>query len=214
MRARCCWARRIGPGWWTAWHHAFNRRSRRMSSIRWRRWSDSGYLPSLGYEGLNDHKTLRHDPLMAELAGKSGGLRRGGGQVEVEPTRIVEAGAVALPQDQLRSGGGGPSVRRSVSRGASDAHGQITLDLDATDDPLHGEQEGRFFPGYYLLLPAAVYFLRAASAFAPSCAGPASTPARARLKRWRGSLRRSTSVGLRYVFCCGWIPVSDRVSLS
>jgi Transposase DDE domain group 1 len=26
---------------------------------------------------------------------------------------------------------------------------QITLDLDATDDPLHGHQEGRFFHGYY-----------------------------------------------------------------
>src|SRR3954452_17313828 len=34
-----------------------------------------------------------------------------------------------------------------------DAHGkapaQITLDLDATDDPLHGNKEGRFFHGYY-----------------------------------------------------------------
>ena len=28
---------------------------------------------------------------------------------------------------------------------------QITLDLDATDDPLHGHQEGRFFHGYYVL---------------------------------------------------------------
>ena len=26
---------------------------------------------------------------------------------------------------------------------------EIVLDLDATDDPLHGEQEGRFFHGYY-----------------------------------------------------------------
>src|SRR5271154_2898241 len=34
-----------------------------------------------------------------------------------------------------------------------DAHAkaprQIVLDLDATDDPLHGDQEGRFFHGYY-----------------------------------------------------------------
>src|SRR6201999_1373149 len=30
---------------------------------------------------------------------------------------------------------------------------QIVLDLDATDDPLHGEQEGRFFHGYYVSAP-------------------------------------------------------------
>ena len=36
---------------------------------------------------------------------------------------------------------------------------QIVLDLDATDDPVHGHQEGRFFHGYYdCLLPAAVRF--------------------------------------------------------
>jgi hypothetical protein len=29
------------------------------------------------------------------------------------------------------------------------APSQITLDLDATDDPLHGQQEGRFFHGYF-----------------------------------------------------------------
>ena len=42
-----------------------------------------------------------------------------------------------------------PLFVRSVPRGAPDGARQITLDLDATDDPLHGEQEGRFFHGYY-----------------------------------------------------------------
>ena len=40
-------------------------------------------------------------------------------------------------------------VRRPVARGARPAAQQIILDLDATDDPLHGHQEGRFFHGYY-----------------------------------------------------------------
>ena len=42
----------------------------------------------------------------------------------------------------------------------------IVIDLDATDDPLHGKQEGRFFHGYYrqLLLSAAVFLLRRFSA--------------------------------------------------
>ena len=41
--------------------------------------------------------------------------------------------------------------------------------------------------------------------FAPSCAGPTSTPARARSKKWRGSSRRSASAGPRCAFCCGRI---------
>src|SRR5450631_2731753 len=46
-------------------------------------------------------------------------------------------------------------------------------------------------------------FFAGGTCFAPSSAGPTSTPARARLKRWRGSLRRSASVGPTYGFCCG-----------
>jgi Transposase DDE domain group 1 len=39
---------------------------------------------------------------------------------------------------------------------------RIIFDLDATDDPIHGDQEGRFFQGYYkgILLSAALYLLR------------------------------------------------------
>ncbi|MET4323142.1 hypothetical protein ABIB90_008223 [Bradyrhizobium sp. JR4.1] len=50
---------------------------------------------------------------------------------------------------------------------------QITLELDATDDPLHGEQEGRFFHGYYksyCYLPLYI-FLRAASALRQAAQG-------------------------------------------
>ena len=34
--------------------------------------------------------------------------------------------------------------------GHNEAPDEIVLDLDATDDPLHGQQEGRFFHGYFL----------------------------------------------------------------
>ena len=46
---------------------------------------------------------------------------------------------------------------------------EIVLDLDATDDPIHGQQEGRFFHGYYrpLLLSPAVHLLGGASAVRP-----------------------------------------------
>ena len=47
------------------------------------------------------------------------------------------------------TGGDRAAVRRSVRGEPRRAPEQIILDLDATDDPLHGEQEGRFFHGYY-----------------------------------------------------------------
>jgi hypothetical protein len=63
------------------------------------------YGIALGYEDLNDHDQLRHDPLFAVLAGKLRTRRPecsgGGWQVYVEPAGIVEAGADALSQDQL-----------------------------------------------------------------------------------------------------------------
>ena len=109
---------------------------------------------ALGYEDLNDHDELRHDPLMAVLAGKLEAwrerLRAGGGQVDAEPAGTVARDRHALSQDQPRPGGDRGPVRRPLPRGARRGPPkQIILDLDATDDPLHGHQEGRFFHGYY-----------------------------------------------------------------
>src|SRR3974390_2048632 len=108
---------------------------------------------ALGYEDLNDHETLRHDPLMAVLAGKL-------------EARRADCAAVAGKSTLNRLGLSKPEPARShkISYDAEavdrlfvdlflEAHrtapSQITLDLDATDDPLHGQQEGRFFHGYY-----------------------------------------------------------------
>ena len=68
---------------------------------------------ALGYEDLNDHDELRHDPMMAVLAGKlaaAQGLRAGRRQVDAEPAGTEQAGADALPQDQPQSGGDQESV--------------------------------------------------------------------------------------------------------
>jgi hypothetical protein len=108
---------------------------------------------ALGYEDLNDHDQLRHDPLLAVLAGKLAARRSGCAPVagkstlnrlelsRPEPTRYHKisydgAAIEALLVDVFLES------RRSAPK-------QIILDLDATDDPLHGEQEGRFFHGYY-----------------------------------------------------------------
>src|SRR2546427_2705211 len=108
---------------------------------------------ALGYEDLNDHDELRHDPLMAVLAGKLTARRGDCAPVAGKST----LNRLELSQDE-------PSRYHKIAYDAAaiealpvtlflEAHKrppeQIILDLDATDDPLHGEQEGRFFHGYY-----------------------------------------------------------------
>jgi hypothetical protein len=109
---------------------------------------------ALGYEDLIDHDHLRHDPVMATLAGKLV-ARRG--------TCAPLAGKSSLNRLEHAPQGAGSRYHKISHDGAAieqlfvdlflDAHkqppGEIILDLDATDDPLHGQQEGRFFHGYY-----------------------------------------------------------------
>jgi hypothetical protein len=110
---------------------------------------------ALGYEDLNDHDRLRHDPVLgasagrlagrhprcAPLAGKSTLNRLGHAPAEAGPTRYHE-----ITRD-------GAAIERLYVELFLEAHARpprrLVLDLDATDDPLHGHQEGRFFHGYY-----------------------------------------------------------------
>ena len=115
---------------------------------------------ALGYEDLNDHDELRRDPLLASVVGKADptGSDRRQEQDRGKPLagkstlNRLEWGTVK--QDRYR--------KISLDTEAVDrffvdvflaayqkAPAEIVLDLDATDDPLHGEQEGRFFHGYY-----------------------------------------------------------------
>lgn len=108
---------------------------------------------ALGYEDLNDHDWLRHDPVMAVLVGKLAARRR-----DCAPA----AGKSTL--NRLELSRPEPSRYHKISHDPSaiealfvdvflEAHArapeEIVLDLDATDDPIHGGQEGRFFHGYY-----------------------------------------------------------------
>jgi hypothetical protein len=108
---------------------------------------------ALGYEDLNDHDQLRHDPAMAVLAGKLAASRADCAPVAGKST----LNRLELSRDE-------PTRYNKIAADTTaiealfvdlflDAHSkppaQITLDLDATDDPLHGHQEGRFFHGYY-----------------------------------------------------------------
>lgn len=121
------------------------------------------YGLALGYEDLNDHDELRKDPLLAVLVEKQdlqGEHRR----------RVVDQGAAlagksTLNRMELGAAELGKKERykklllndTAMERLLVDiflqAHravpAEIVLDLDSTDIPLHGEQEDRFFHGYY-----------------------------------------------------------------
>lgn len=108
------------------------------------------YGLALGYEDLNDHEQLRHDPLLRLLAGK------------VDPDTEPLAGKSTLNRMEL--GDGMPNRYKKITfwREAIDdllldvfvethssAPEQIVLDIDTTDFAIHGQQEGRFYHGYY-----------------------------------------------------------------
>jgi hypothetical protein len=108
------------------------------------------YALALGYEDLTDHDQLREDPLLAVLSGKQ--------RVGEEPL----AGKSTL--NRLELGGQVPSRYKKIHyreeaidelltkvflEAHAEAPAQIVLDLDTTDLPLEGHQEGRFFHGYY-----------------------------------------------------------------
>ena len=118
---------------------------------------------ALGYEDLNDHDQLRHDPLLATLVGKqdpTGGDRRRKrdrgkalagrntlNRLELTPRRADEKSRykkIVAHTGQIESLF--VDVFLQLHRQPPE---RIVLDLDATDDPLHGDQLGKFFHGYY-----------------------------------------------------------------
>jgi hypothetical protein len=109
---------------------------------------------ALGYEDLIDHDTLRHDPVMAVLAGKLAARRPDCAPVAGKSTlNRLEHAPAAAPTRYHRIGHDAAAIEQLFVDLFLEAHAkpprQIILDLDATDDPIHGHQEGRFFHGYY-----------------------------------------------------------------
>ena len=108
---------------------------------------------ALGYEDLNDHDELRHDPMMAVLAGKLEARREDCAPVAGQSTLNRLELSRLEPTRYHKISHNPMAIRRLFVDLFLEAHGrpakQIILDLDSTDDPLHGEQEGRFFHGYY-----------------------------------------------------------------
>jgi hypothetical protein len=108
---------------------------------------------ALGYEDVLDHDELRHDPVMAVLAGKLAARRKNCAPVAGKSTlNRLELGKPE-PTAYHKIGHDPQAIETLLVDLFVEAHArpprQIILDLDATDDPLHGHQEGRFFHGYY-----------------------------------------------------------------
>jgi hypothetical protein len=118
---------------------------------------------ALGYEDLNDHDTLRHDPLLAVLVGKADPTGQDRRRREDRGKSL--AGKSTLNRLELTPVGADEKSRyKKVVARHRDIENffvemflslhpvppkEIVLDFDATDDPIHGHQLGRFFHGYY-----------------------------------------------------------------
>ena len=121
------------------------------------------YGLALGYEDLNDHQELRRDPLLgvlvekADPSGESRARPRDQGKALAGKSTLnrleLTAAEVKEGERYKKIGLDFAAVDRLLGEIFVQAHGeppkQIILDLDSTDDPLHGNQEGRFFHGYY-----------------------------------------------------------------
>src|SRR6202451_3321033 len=104
---------------------------------------------ALGYEDINDHEQLRKDPVFGILAGRE---------------ELDEPLAGKSTLNRMELGAGTPDRYKKITfwkegmdellvqvflESHRSAPEQIVLDVDTTDLPLHGKQEGRFFHGYY-----------------------------------------------------------------
>jgi len=108
---------------------------------------------ALGYEDINDHDELRHDPVFAVLAGKLSGRRQDCAPVAGKSTLNRLELSRPEPSRYHKIAHDPAAVEALFVELFLEAHKtpptEIIVDLDATDDPLHGHQEGRFFHGYY-----------------------------------------------------------------
>jgi Transposase DDE domain group 1 len=108
---------------------------------------------ALGYEDLIDHDQLRFDPVLATLSGKLEAKRKDCAPLAGKSTLNRLEHAPLAPSRYHKIGHDPAAIESLFVELFLEAHRtppeEIILDLDATDDPLHGHQEGRFFHGYY-----------------------------------------------------------------
>lgn len=116
-----------------------------------------------GYEDLNDHDALRDDPLLAAVVGKKDLFGQDRRRRKDKGHPLASASTLNRLELTPADATAKSRYRKIVYDGAAIADffvdaflrahkrplREVVLDLDATDDPIHGTQEGRFFHGYY-----------------------------------------------------------------
>ena len=110
------------------------------------------YGLALGYEDLNDHEQLRQDPLLGVLAGRRDLGEPLAGKSTLNRLELTPAGSPAAERYNKIAYSPEAIDELLVTLFLESQHQaprSIVLDLDATDTPLHGKQEARFFHGYY-----------------------------------------------------------------
>jgi Transposase DDE domain group 1 len=108
------------------------------------------YGLALGYEDLSDHDQLREDPLLAVLSGKPGiGTEPLAGKSTLNRLELSTGTADRYKKIHCRTEAVDELLVSVFLEAHAHAPERIVLDLDVTDLPLHGHQEGRFFHGYY-----------------------------------------------------------------
>jgi hypothetical protein len=105
-----------------------------------------------GYEDLVDHAALREEPLLAAVVGKADPAQKLASPSTLNRLELTPADATAQARYR-KVVFDASAIERFFVNAFLEAHPQplseVVLDLDATDDPIHGTQEGRFFHGYY-----------------------------------------------------------------
>jgi len=107
------------------------------------------YGIALGYEDLNDHEQLRHDPLLSMLAGRKNPQEALAGKSTLNRMELSGKKEDRYKKILCDTEAVDRLLVDVFLESYSQAPDQIVLDLDATDFAIHGRQEGRFFHGFY-----------------------------------------------------------------
>jgi hypothetical protein len=170
------------------------------------------YGLALGYEDLNDHEELRHDALLAMLAGKRESGEPLAGKSTLNRLEGTPAGSAGADRYH-KIGYSAEALDALLVDIFLEAHRraprQIVLDLDATDTPLHGRQEARFFTG--TTDTTAICPCTSSAEIiccARGCGRRTRMPVRGAERKSSGSCGRFARDGRRYASCCGPIRAS------
>jgi hypothetical protein len=96
------------------------------------------FAVALGYDDVNDHESLRDDLALQTACGRAARL--------ASPSTV---GRLERAADRAWAWAAHVSMAETFIASFDAAPEELVLDFDATDDPVHGRQEGRFFHGYY-----------------------------------------------------------------